>query len=125
MPDLDLIKQAEQGVRDGQAVFAGQDGQRYPHPNPPPLAGEGMGALPPISTAATSAASGGLLGLEIRHRGIPRSQIPLHGRHRPLMPHCSAPEDEGSRKPSHPVLSHLQALRCVNAPEKTAAVIWA
>jgi hypothetical protein len=28
--------------------------------------------------------SGGLLGLEIRHRGIPRSQIPLHGRHRPL-----------------------------------------
>jgi Aldehyde dehydrogenase family len=22
--------------------------------------------------------------LEIRHRGIPRSQIPLHGRHRPL-----------------------------------------
>ena len=30
MPDLDLIKQAEQGVRDGHAVFAGQDGQRYP-----------------------------------------------------------------------------------------------
>jgi Aldehyde dehydrogenase family len=27
---------------------------------------------------------GGSLGLEIRHRGIPRSQIPLHGRHRPL-----------------------------------------
>jgi len=23
-------------------------------------------------------------GLKIRHRGIPRSQIPLHGRHRPL-----------------------------------------
>jgi acyl-CoA reductase-like NAD-dependent aldehyde dehydrogenase len=69
--------------------------------------------------------SGGLLGLEIRRRGIPRSQIPLHGRHRPVMPHCSAPEDEGSRKPSHPVLSHLQALRSVNASEKTAAVIWA
>jgi succinate-semialdehyde dehydrogenase/glutarate-semialdehyde dehydrogenase len=29
--------------------------------------------------------SGGSLGLEIRHRGIPRSQIPLHGRHRPLV----------------------------------------
>jgi hypothetical protein len=28
--------------------------------------------------------SGGLLGLKIRHRGIPRSQIPLHGRHRPV-----------------------------------------
>jgi succinate-semialdehyde dehydrogenase/glutarate-semialdehyde dehydrogenase len=28
--------------------------------------------------------SGGSLGLEIRHRGIPRSQIPLHGRHRLL-----------------------------------------
>jgi succinate-semialdehyde dehydrogenase/glutarate-semialdehyde dehydrogenase len=79
-------------------------------------------ASPPISTAATSAASGasprpsntassastrhhlahgeiapfggmkesgiGLVwrftGLEIRHRGIPRSQIPLHGRHRPV-----------------------------------------
>ena len=25
----------------------------------------------------------GPLGLKIRHRGIPRSQIPLHGRHRP------------------------------------------
>ena len=28
--------------------------------------------------------SGDPLGLEIRQRGIPRSQIPLHGRHRPL-----------------------------------------
>jgi hypothetical protein len=40
MPDLDLIKQAEQGYVMGAAVFAGQDGS------------------PPISTAATSAASG-------------------------------------------------------------------
>ncbi len=31
------------------------------------------------------------LGLEIRHRGIPRSQIPLHGRHRPLTPHERGP----------------------------------
>jgi hypothetical protein len=37
MPDLDLIKQAEQGLRWARAVFAGQDGQRHPHPNPPPL----------------------------------------------------------------------------------------
>ena len=37
----------------------GQDGQRRPHPNSPPLAGEGYGGgSPPISTAATSAASG-------------------------------------------------------------------
>jgi Aldehyde dehydrogenase family len=68
--------------------------------------------------------SGAPLGLEIRHRGIPRSQIPLHGRHRPVMPHCSAAEDEGSRKPSHPVLSHLHALHSVNASEMTAAVVW-
>jgi succinate-semialdehyde dehydrogenase/glutarate-semialdehyde dehydrogenase len=34
--------------------------------------------------------SGGSLGLEIRHRGIPRSQIPLHGRHRPVVAaHCA------------------------------------
>ncbi len=32
--------------------------------------------------------------LEIRHRGIPRSQIPLHGRHRPL-----ARSDRASRSP--------------------------
>ena len=29
---------------------------------------------------AASAPTGGPLGLEIRHRGIPRGQIPLHGR---------------------------------------------
>src|SRR5437588_12847851 len=47
MPDLDLIKQAEQGVRDGQAVFAGQDGQRYPHPSLPRSRGrEGRGSPP-------------------------------------------------------------------------------
>jgi hypothetical protein len=34
--------------------------------------------------------SGGLRWLEIRHRGIPRGQIPLHGRHRPLVAaHCA------------------------------------
>jgi succinate-semialdehyde dehydrogenase / glutarate-semialdehyde dehydrogenase len=33
---------------------------------------------------AASAPSGSPLGLEIRHRGIPRNQTPLHGRHRPI-----------------------------------------
>ncbi len=80
-------------------------------------------AWPPISTAATSAASGasprrsntassasttGIIStevapfggvkesrhrprrLEIRHRGVPRGQIPLHGRHRPLGSRCAA-----------------------------------
>jgi hypothetical protein len=35
-----------------------------------------------IADAATSALFGKSLGLEIRHRGIPRGQVPLHGRHR-------------------------------------------
>jgi succinate-semialdehyde dehydrogenase/glutarate-semialdehyde dehydrogenase len=34
--------------------------------------------------------SSGPLGLEIRHRGIPRSQIPLHGRHRWVRPGAGA-----------------------------------
>ena len=35
--------------------------------------------------------------LEIRHRGIPRSQIPLHGRHRPVSPSSQVGARGGSR----------------------------
>jgi hypothetical protein len=45
-----------------------QDGQGCPHPNPPPLAGEEREGQPPISTAATSAASGVTPRARIRHR---------------------------------------------------------
>jgi succinate-semialdehyde dehydrogenase/glutarate-semialdehyde dehydrogenase len=41
---------------------------------------------------AASAPSGESLGLEIRHRGVPRSQIPLHGRHPPQKEPSSAPD---------------------------------
>src|SRR6266849_6811232 len=42
---------------------------------------------------------GGSLGREIRHRGIPRGQIPLHGRHRPPSNEPLSAEDaEGLQK---------------------------
>ena len=40
--------------------------------------------------------------LEIPHRGIPRGQIPLHGRHRPLIISKCTKWDEGSREPLSP-----------------------
>jgi hypothetical protein len=55
MPDLDLIKQAEQGCTMGaQAVFCGSRWPTtpQPQPQPSPLSGEGLGGgSPPISTA--------------------------------------------------------------------------
>ena len=42
MPDLDLIKQAEQEVCDGRRRFLRvKMANDTPHPNPPPLAEEG------------------------------------------------------------------------------------
>ncbi len=43
MPDLDLIKQAEQGVRDGRGRFLRVKMASDTPPCPPPRAGEGLG----------------------------------------------------------------------------------
>jgi succinate-semialdehyde dehydrogenase / glutarate-semialdehyde dehydrogenase len=69
-----------------------QDGQRHPHPSLPRSRGR---VREGVATYFYSRGIGRIwrvaVGLEIRHRGIPRGQIPLHGRHRPLNSKSTAP----------------------------------
>jgi hypothetical protein len=68
--------------------------------------------------------SGESLGLEIRHRGIPRGQIPLHGRHRPLVDHRTrwGMANCAVRRPSSAIASSLSVMESMRVEYSKRAV---
>jgi Aldehyde dehydrogenase family len=81
-----------------------------PHPDPPPHAGEGReGARRLFLQPRHRPHLARRRGARIRHRGIPRSQIPLHGRHRPVTQ--AGQDDEESRIPHHTCKLNIGSLK--------------